>query len=98
MNKLIAFLAIFYFLLFAAVKVFGHVQFELLDTDKNGTISIKEAKNNLKLRSQFLELDSNTDGVLSKNEFTNYADQYNAFSALGLTLQYPSLLIRQMQG
>lgn len=46
--------------------------FAKLDADSNGLISISEAAADSDVSAQFAELDTNTDGFLSAEEFTQY--------------------------
>ncbi|KXI27726.1 EF-hand domain-containing protein [Paraglaciecola hydrolytica] len=43
-----------------------------LDADSNGLISITEAEADSDVSAQFAELDTNTDGYLSAEEFAEY--------------------------
>ncbi|AIY66866.1 EF-hand domain-containing protein [Pseudoalteromonas piratica] len=46
--------------------------FATLDVDNSGTITKEEAMQNVSLVHQFKELDKNSDGELSKEEFANF--------------------------
>lgn len=44
--------------------------FEEIDTDKDSTISIQEAKTNAWLNRNFVTIDSNKDGIITPTEFS----------------------------
>lgn len=50
--------------------VFAATDFDTLDVDGSGTISKSEASIDAKLMSMFSELDTDQDGELSKEEFS----------------------------
>ncbi|WP_166376737.1 calmodulin [Pseudoalteromonas sp. Z9A4] len=49
---------------------FAATDFDTLDVDGNGAISLAEASVDAKLLGQFEELDTNQDGELSEDEFS----------------------------
>lgn len=50
-------------------------QFQALDTNGDGQISVKEAKSNSKLSNSYKKLDRDGDGQLTKSEFSAFATQ-----------------------
>lgn len=56
----------------ASASAFAGGDFEKLDTDGNGSISVTEASVSTSLTEQFADLDTNADGELSKSEYANY--------------------------
>ena len=60
--------------LLAACSVSGQERassFEALDKDKDGLISVREAKTDRQVASQFASADKNQDGFLSREEFNS---------------------------
>ncbi|PAY00203.1 calmodulin [Pseudoalteromonas sp. HM-SA03] len=55
-----------------SASAFAGGDFEKLDTDGNGSISVTEASVSTSLTEQFANLDANADGELSKSEYANY--------------------------
>ncbi|CAM3816207.1 MULTISPECIES: EF-hand domain-containing protein [Pseudoalteromonas] len=55
-----------------SASAFAGGDFEKLDTDGNGSISVTEASVSTSLTEQFADLDANADGELSKSEYANY--------------------------
>ncbi|ASD69470.1 EF-hand domain-containing protein [Pseudoalteromonas piscicida] len=55
-----------------SASAFAGGDFEKLDTDDNGSISVTEASVSTSLTEQFADLDTNADGELSKSEYANY--------------------------
>ncbi|ATD09441.1 MULTISPECIES: EF-hand domain-containing protein [Pseudoalteromonas] len=55
-----------------SASAFAGGDFEKLDTDGNGSISVTEASVSTSLTEQFADLDTNADGELSKSEYANY--------------------------
>ena len=55
-----------------SASAFAGGDFEKLDTDGNGSISVTEAIVSTSLTEQFADLDTNADGELSKSEYANY--------------------------
>ncbi|KTF17666.1 EF-hand domain-containing protein [Pseudoalteromonas carrageenovora] len=49
---------------------FAATDFDTLDTDGNGAVSLAEASVDAELLGQFEELDTNQDGELSQDEFS----------------------------
>ncbi len=47
----------------------GSASFEALDKDKDGLISVREAKTDKQVAAQFAAADKNQDGFLSREEF-----------------------------
>ncbi|MDC9531725.1 EF-hand domain-containing protein [Pseudoalteromonas sp. Angola-7] len=64
-NKTLALIA-----LASSSAVFAATDFDTLDVDGSGTISKSEASIDAKLMSMFSELDTDQDGELSKEEFS----------------------------
>ncbi|WP_125557624.1 EF-hand domain-containing protein [Pseudoalteromonas rubra] len=55
-----------------ATQAIAGEDFEKYDTDGDGTISLNEATANSLLMGQFKVLDSNSDGLLSRKEFSEF--------------------------
>ncbi|ATC80643.1 MULTISPECIES: EF-hand domain-containing protein [Pseudoalteromonas] len=64
-NKTLALIA-----LASSSAAFAATDFDTLDVDGSGTISKSEASIDAKLMSMFSELDTDQDGELSKEEFS----------------------------
>ncbi|MCW1720892.1 EF-hand domain-containing protein [Pseudoalteromonas sp. A3] len=64
-NKTLALIA-----LASSSAAFAATDFDTLDVDGSGTISKSEASIDTKLMSMFSELDTDQDGELSKEEFS----------------------------
>ena len=66
LNKTLALIA-----LASSSAAFAATDFDTLDVDGSGTISQSEASVDAKLMSKFTELDTDSNGELSKEEFAN---------------------------
>ncbi len=60
------------FVVLSSFSVMALDAFAALDEDKNGVISLEEAKVNPSLLAKFKELDKDNNGELSKKEFSGF--------------------------
>ncbi|MBE0377912.1 MULTISPECIES: hypothetical protein [Pseudoalteromonas] len=73
MKQLIAAFSLMFLIISATVLASqSNVKFAQLDTNKDGQISLLEAKQNDALLKQFTDLDENNDELLSEQEFSKF--------------------------